>query len=76
MYTSALKSVCYYLSELKLEAVTMTSSLFWTNTGIFLQPGDFNNLWSSLRVSAETHRCYCELPHVLLHLHRLWLQTE
>lgn len=41
-----------YLSELKLDAVTMTSSLFCTSTGIFLQPGDLSNLWSSLRVSA------------------------
>lgn len=49
-------SLCLYLSELKLEAVTMTSSLFWTNTGIFLQPGDFNNLCNNFSVSAETHR--------------------
>lgn len=52
--------VCFYLSELKLEAVTMTSSLFWTNTGIFLQPGDFNSLCNNLRVSAETHRALQE----------------
>lgn len=44
-----------HLSELKLEAVTMTSSLFWTNTGIFLQPGDFNNLCSNFSVSADKH---------------------
>lgn len=51
---------CYYLSELKLEAVTMTSSLFWTNTGIFLQPGDFSNLCNSLRVSADTRVRLCQ----------------
>lgn len=51
----------YYLSELKLEAVTMTSSLFWTKTGIFLQPGDFNSLCNNLRVSVETHRALEEL---------------
>lgn len=33
----------------------MTSSLFWTNTGIFLQPGDFNNLCNNFSVSADTH---------------------
>lgn len=33
-----------HLSELKFDAVTMTSSLFCTRTGIFLQPGDLSNL--------------------------------
>ena len=47
--------LCRYLSELKLEAVTMTSSLFWTNTGIFRQPGDFNNLCNNFSVSVDTH---------------------
>lgn len=46
----------YYLSELKLDAVTTTSSLFWTSTGIFLQPGDFNNLCSNFSVSVTTKR--------------------
>lgn len=31
----------------------MTSSLFCTNTGIFLQPGDFNNLCNNFSVSAD-----------------------
>lgn len=39
----------------------MTSSLFWTNTGIFLQPGDFNNRCNNFRVSAQTHRALQEL---------------
>lgn len=43
-----------YLSELKFDAVTMTSSLFWTRTGIFLQPGDFSNLCSSFNVSVTS----------------------
>lgn len=47
--------LCHYLSELKLEAVTMTSSVFWTKTGIFRQPGDFNNLCNNFSVSADTH---------------------
>lgn len=34
----------HHLSELKFDAVTMTSSLFCTRTGIFLQPGDLSNL--------------------------------
>ena len=42
-----------YLSELKLEAVTITSSLFCTNTGIFRQPGDLSNLCSNFRVSKK-----------------------
>lgn len=33
-----------HLSELKFDAVTMTSSLFCTSTGIFLHPGDLSNL--------------------------------
>lgn len=45
-----------YLSELKFEAVTMTSSLFCTRTGIFLHPGDFSNLWSSFNVSGSHKR--------------------
>lgn len=40
-----------HLSELKFDAVTMTSSLFWTSTGIFLHPGDFSSLCRSFRVS-------------------------
>lgn len=43
-----------YLSELKFEAVTITSSLFCTSTGIFLQPGDLSNLWSSFSVSVKS----------------------
>lgn len=43
-----------YLSELKFEAVTITSSLFCTRTGIFLQPGDLSNLWSSFSVSVKS----------------------
>ena len=42
-----------HLSELKFDAVTMTSSLFWTRTGIFLHPGDFSSLCRSFRVSGE-----------------------
>lgn len=41
----------HYLSELKLEAVTITSSLLCTSTGIFRQPGDFSRRCSSFRVS-------------------------
>lgn len=44
-----------HLSELKLEAVTMTSSVFCTSTGIFRQPGDFNNLCNNWSVSADKH---------------------
>lgn len=43
----------HYLSELKLDAVTMTSSLFWTSTGIFLQPGDFKIFCRSFKVSEK-----------------------
>lgn len=52
-FVSCRLEFCLYLSELKLEAVTMTSSLFCTSTGIFLQPGDFNNLCNNLSVSVE-----------------------
>lgn len=44
-------SLPHYLSELKLEAVTITSSLLCTNTGIFRQPGDFSKRCNSFRVS-------------------------
>lgn len=44
-------SLARYLSELKLEAVTITSSLLCTKTGIFRQPGDFSRRCSSFRVS-------------------------
>ena len=41
----------HYLSELKLEAVTITSPLLCTNTGILRQPGDFSRRCNSFRVS-------------------------
>ncbi|KAL0625370.1 Zinc finger matrin-type protein 1 [Plecturocebus cupreus] len=50
----------HYLSELKLEAVTITSSLLCTSTGIFRQPGDFSRRCNSFRMeSCSVARLEC-----------------
>lgn len=45
---------CPHLSDVKFVAEQMTSSVFWTMTGIFRQPEDLRIFCRSLRVSCRT----------------------